>query len=409
MLVILATHPIQYQVPIWRHLARNGRVPFEVWYLTAHGVAPSLDREFGKSFQWDLPMLEGYPYRFVPEPVPGHLGGFWAVGLGADFRARLEGGTIKAILVPGWNVRACWEAVYFALRAGIQVWMRGDSNDLKVDKGLRRFGKRWLLGQLFVDVHNFLCVGEANRRLYRGYGIEEGRLASGPHCVDNARFATQARELRYQRQALRRAWGIQEDALCVLYAAKFISKKRPFDLVAAVQRLSFSDKFHHYHLLFVGSGELGAEVRQRCRVVFDAERQTVRTRLEHIHCAHSPVASFTGFLNQSEMARAYVAADALVLASDTEETWGLVVNEAMASGLPCVVSDACGCAEDLVVPLDPRLCYPCGDVEALAASIRWLADHPPDAAAIAARIARYDVGATAATLEQLWAEIAEKR
>ena len=60
-----------------------------------------------------------------------------------------------------------------------------------------------------------------------------------------------------------------------------------------------------------------------------------------------PSASFAGFLNQTEISKAYVAAEVLVLPSDYHETWGLVVNEAMASGLPCIVSDLCGCAEDL--------------------------------------------------------------
>jgi glycosyltransferase involved in cell wall biosynthesis len=79
--------------------------------------------------------------------------------------------------------------------------------------------------------------------------------------------------------------------------------------------------------------------------------------------ADAPVASFAGFLNQADISRAYVAADCLVLPSDYGETWGLVVNEAMASGLPCIVSRACGCAEDLV-ELDWT--FPPGDIAALA-------------------------------------------
>lgn len=402
MLAILATHPIQYQIPIWQQLARNGRVPFEVWYLTAHGVKPTHDPEFGQAVQWDVPLLEGYPYRFPSEPVIDRLGGFWDVGLGAEFRRRLAGGAVKAIFVQGWNVRACWEATFAAHRAGIRVWMRGDSNDLKIDKGLRRIAKRWLLGLLFDRVDQFLYVGEANCRLYRGYGIGDGRLVPGPHCVDNARFAAQARALRPQREALRHDWGIPDDAFCLLYAAKFIPKKRPLDLVAAVRRLGATDARRNYHILFVGAGQLGDVVRQQCRILHDAEDKSGKARLR---VTQAPDASFVGFLNQSDISRAYVAADALVLASDTEETWGLVVNEAMASGLPCVVSTACGAAEDLVAPLDPRLAYSCGDVAALADAIRWLADHPVPAPAIAERIARYDISATVETLERLWSEI----
>lgn len=406
MLAILATHPIQYQIPIWQRLAARGQVPFEVWYLTKHGVKPSLDVQFGKVLQWDLDLLGGYSARFPSGTVAEQLGGFWEVKLPADFRRLLMSGQIKALLVHGWNVRACWEAVYYAHRAGVRVWMRGESNDLKIDHGPRRLGKRWLLSRLLSQVDRFLYVGEANRRLYQGYGIGDERLVPGHYCVDNDRFAKQAHEILPRRQALRRAWGIPDEAFCLLYVGKFIPKKRPLDLVAAARLLAGSDADRRYHLLFVGSGELGDEVRQRCEVVFDADGTATAGGTPG---GQRPRASFAGFLNQSEISKAYVAANALVLPSDPEETWGLVVNEAMASGLPCVVSAACGCAEDLVAPLDPHLSYPCGDVTALAAAIRHLAAHPIPPPAIADRIARYDFTATVDTLERLWAEVAGSR
>src|SRR5206468_2285855 len=67
---------------------------------------------------------------------------------------------------------------------------------------------------------------------------------------------------------------------------------------------------------------------------------------------------FTGFLNQSEIVQAYLAADALVLPSDGEETWGLVVNEAMSCGRPCIVSDCVGCGPDLVAPGTTGFVFP---------------------------------------------------
>lgn len=404
MLAIIETHPIQYHVPIWRQVARNGRVPFEVWYLTAHGVQPSLDQQFGQTLQWDIPMLEGYPYRFAPGCMAKRLGRLWELGLGSAFRLRLRSGAIDAVLVPGWLARACWETVFLSQRAGLKVWMRGDSNDLKVDRGVRRTVKRWALAQMLARVDRFLCVGEANRRLYLGYGISEERLTSGPHCVDNARFAAESRLLRPQRQSLREAWGIPDNAFCLLFAGKFISKKRPLDLVAAVKRLAENSYGPKFHILFVGAGELSGEVRRQCRVVYDVEGGSLSAERRN-DSSSEPGASFAGFLNQSEIARAYVAADALVLPSDEGETWGLVVNEAMASGLPCLVSRACGCAEDLVQPLDPRLTFPCGDINGLAQSISWLVNNPLPADVIAKRIARYDVSATVSTLEGLWGEV----
>jgi glycosyltransferase involved in cell wall biosynthesis len=125
-------------------------------------------------------------------------------------------------------------------------------------------------------------------------------------------------------------------------------------------------RLRNIHLLFVGSGELEREMRQSCHVVYDAERaglQAPESSLSATSPGALPPASFAGFLNQTEISRAYVAADCLVLPSDYGETWGLVVNEALASGLPCIVSDACGCAEDLA---GAEFSFPMGNLVALA-------------------------------------------
>jgi glycosyltransferase involved in cell wall biosynthesis len=127
------------------------------------------------------------------------------------------------------------------------------------------------------------------------------------------------------------------------------------DLVEAVKRLGPS-----FHILFVGDGELGQSLR-------DATRRAEPNSSDR---AELPTASFAGFLNQREIVGAYVAADCLVLPSDSGETWGLVVNEAMATGLPCIASDRCGCAEDL---LPPEQIFPLGDVARLASCLQQLA------------------------------------
>ena len=115
-----------------------------------------------------------------------------------------------------------------------------------------------------------------------------------------------------------------------------------------------------------------------------------------------PNASFAGFLNQSEISRAYVAADCLVLPSDAQETWGLVVNEAMASGLPSIVSNACGCVEDLIEPIRPDLSYPVGDIAALERAMAAVITRPPKSELLRAHIAKYDTRQTIDTVERLY-------
>src|SRR5205823_1048737 len=118
-----------------------------------------------------------------------------------------------------------------------------------------------------------------NRRLYESYGVPADRLYAAPYAVDNERFARQADEIRAEKSEIRRQWGIPDNAFCVLFCGKFIPKKRPMDLVKAAQLLLSRRSLHDaprselppIHLLFVGSGQLGPELRTACNLVYDAE------------------------------------------------------------------------------------------------------------------------------------------
>jgi glycosyltransferase involved in cell wall biosynthesis len=374
MLAILTTHPIQYQVPIWQALAKDGRVPFEVWYLTDFGIKPSLDSQFGKTFSWDIDILSGYPYRLLQKAEGVRPGKVWECRLRERLRDRLRQAGAKALWIQGWQVVAYWQAAREAAAAGVELWLRAESNDLAPPppqlwkRPLKQLALRRLLG----GVDRFLYIGSANKRLYQRYGVPDSRLYSAPYAVDNERFAEQALALRPRRMELRRQWGIGDDAFCVLFCGKFIKKKRPLDLVRAAQSSIANGRLHNIHLLFVGSGELGRELRQSCHVVYDADSAGLQAPESSIAAgspSELPPTSFAGFLNQTEISHAYVAADCLVLPSDHGETWGLVVNEAMASGLPCIVSDACGCAEDLA---GDQFSFPMGSSAALAGKLERL-------------------------------------
>jgi glycosyltransferase involved in cell wall biosynthesis len=405
VLAILTTHPIQYQVPLWQALARDGRVPFEVWYLCDHAVRATADPEFGRTFAWDLGQgsLDGYPHRFLRTNPRRSLrpADFFGLRLQEPLAPLFREKNVSALWIQGWQKLAYWQAVAQAKSAGVEVWLRGETNDLAPPGGgLRRWLKRTRLRWLFSRVDRFLCIGTANQRFYAQHGVSAARMFAAPYGVDHARFAVQASALRSRRAEIRAQWGIAADAFCVLYCGKFIPKKRPFDLVEAAALLGAeSSGSSPIHLLFVGSGELGGELRARCNVVFDADAPG--TCAAGAADAGRPRATFAGFLNQVEISRAYVAADVLVLASDHGETWGLVVNEAMASGVPCVVSDAAGCGEDLVAPLDSAARFPLGDLRALAAALRRMRANAPSSSALARVVGRHDYAVTVQTVAAL--------
>jgi glycosyltransferase involved in cell wall biosynthesis len=309
-------------------------------------------------------LLSGYPHQFLKVNDDWDLKRFRGIRLRENLAARVRSQGVRALWIEGWRFSAFWKALGAAKRNGVKVWMRGDSNDLKRERLWKRLPKRTILGRHLKRVDRFLCVGSANRRLYESYGIGRSKLISTPHCVDNDRFAEQAAESRRERNDLRVKWRIPQNAFCFLFCGSFINIKRPLDLVEAAKRLmQASGSQSPVHLLFVGGGQLGPELRRSCRVVFDADDAAAGGG--RATNATAPHASFAGFLNQSGIASAYAAADAIVLPSESE-TWGLVVNEAMACGIPAVVSDHCGCAEDLPARVDQHLVFRCGDIDDLA-------------------------------------------
>jgi glycosyltransferase involved in cell wall biosynthesis len=180
---------------------------------------------------------------------------------------------------------------------------------------------------------------------YLNYGISEDRIFECNYFVDNRWFRERMDQLGEDRDITRTHWGIKTNAVCFLYAGKLISKKRIPDLLQAFETVWRVRK--DIHLLVVGTGELMSSAQQ-----YVSERRL-------------PV-TFSGFLNQSEIVKAYAATDCLVLPSDFGETWGLVVNEAMACGRPVIVSDRVGCGPDLVENDVTGFIFPFGDPQALA-------------------------------------------
>jgi glycosyltransferase involved in cell wall biosynthesis len=271
--------------------------------MSDHATKPSFDTEFKQTFAWDVDMLEGYPYRLLKTNPNHDVSKFGRLRLAEPLGKMLREKKVEALWIQGWQVAAYWQAVWQASRGDVPVWLRGESNDLGSTSGWKRPIKRAALGRFFSKVSEFLYIGTANRRMYEKFGVSEKQLHPAYYCVDNERFRKQASELRPLRAEIRRAWGIPEDQFCLLFAGKFIAKKRPLDLVNAVKQLPMQRK-DKPHLLFVGSGDLGNELRSACDVVYDAESPaSLRTNLSD---DENPRASFTGFLNQTEISKAYI-------------------------------------------------------------------------------------------------------
>jgi glycosyltransferase involved in cell wall biosynthesis len=346
---ILASHPIQYQAPLFRALSDT--INLEV--LFAH--RPSAQQQaagFGGAFEWDVDLLTGYNHRFLRNVARRPSSSRFLGCDNPELNTLIRGTRFDAFIVYGWNLKTYWQAVNACHKEKIPVLVRGDSQLNTNTRSAKSTLKQLVYPRLLRQFDGFLAVGRRNEEYLRHYNVPADRIYFTPHCVDNDWFGLRAKEARPKRDAMRTTWGASPQTVVALYVGKFNTKKRPLDLVNALQKLTRSSR--QVMAVFVGSGDL--EPRLRSAVA----RSNVR-------------AFFAGFRNQTELPSYYVAADVLVLPSDGGETWGLVVNESMACGLPAIVSDAVGCGPDLVEQGATGFTYKCGDVDALAANLAQVA------------------------------------
>jgi glycosyltransferase involved in cell wall biosynthesis len=343
-IAIVTTHPIQYQAPWFRALAARTDLEMEVFFCHEATAEEQSAAGFGVRFDWDLPLLDGYSYSFLKNvasrPAIGKFSGLDT----PEIKSIIRRERFDAVIVNGWHFKSAWQTFRACWQTGTPVMARGDSTLYNQRDPLKKILKwpyyRWFIPKLDAC----LAVGKWSREYYLHYGARADRVFIVPHVIDDHFFARESVGLKTERGAIRGEWGLAEEAAVFLFAGKFIDVKRPMDFVRAVEEAAGLDP--SVMGLMVGDGPL----RGACEAY---------SRQHHV-----PV-KFTGFLNQSQIARAYVACDALVLAS-ASETWGLVVNEAMACGRPCIVSDMVGCGPDMIVGGETGDIFAVGDVGALA-------------------------------------------
>lgn len=350
MLAVIETHPIQYHAPVYRALQTEFGVPVTVIYGSDFSVVGYEDREFGTTFAWDIDLLSGYTPIFlsrVSRGGPRSLEEVSARSLGTA----LQGAAPRAVLVVGYSPRFHQVALYQAWRAKYPILFRAETTDhTKRRDPLKAWVWSRMLRWIYQACSKLLYVGQRSYQHFKRLGCPDEKLVFSPYCVDLTPFAHDEAARARLRQDMRQRLGISEAQMVLLFSGKLSPRKGPELLLKAVKALS-PDLRKDIVVLFLGDGEL-------------------RQALEEL--AQNPPsiqASFVGFQNQTRLSNYYHAADLLVLPSQHSETWGLVVNEALHHGLPCVTSEDVGCTPDLIDPCLTGNIFKTTSIPSLASAI----------------------------------------
>jgi 1,2-diacylglycerol 3-alpha-glucosyltransferase len=239
----------------------------------------------------------------------------------------------QVVAIPGWSDRCSLAALWWCGSRGIPVVVMSETT-------VWDFERKWLKENLKRRLIRLCAAGLVGGRAHVEYleqlGLDRAKIFLGYDTVDNDYFAARTAAIRSQVSGLRRRHELPEKYF--LASARFVEKKNLSRLIRAyagyrelaAKAKNGSGKEGAWDLVLLGDGPLRESIRQ----------QITALRLERHVLLH-------GFKQYADLPVYYGLAKVFIHASTTEQ-WGLVVNEAMASGLPVLVSKRCGCAMDLV-------------------------------------------------------------
>ena len=329
-LAIITTHPIQYQTPLFKKLAK--KLPnLQVFFASRHGLSSKyIDPEFKKNIKWDIGsrMLDGYKSEFSKNQNK-NINQFSLNFL--NLEKKLIKGNFDHILVLGWNNLLYISAILYALKHKIKLILRVETNLLLKINPIKRLIKTIILKNLFKKINYFLAIGILNKNFLLNHNVPRKKIYPGPYFVDNNFFSKKIKKKSKSKKKI------------VLFVGKLIQRKNPFEFLNLAQMFIKNKKIQ---FIMIGDGILKKECQQ-----FINER-----RLNNV--------SLIGFVNQTQLKKYYQKSDLLIVPS-YYETWGLVINEAFASNIPVICSENCGASKDLILNGKTGFTYPTNELKIL--------------------------------------------
>jgi glycosyltransferase involved in cell wall biosynthesis len=303
-----------YRIPVFNVLAAHPDVDLHVIFLAE--TDPSMRR-------WKVYKEE---IRFSYEVLPHwrrRIAGYNLL-LNRGMASALERARPDTIVCGGYGYLASWQVLGWARRRNRPVFLWSESNQQDQRRGMPHVEK---LKRHFIGAcRGFVVPGKSAAAYAATFGVPRESIFVAPNAVDNAFFSQEASAVRSRAAEMRRQFALPERYF--LYVGRLVLSKGVFDLLEAYSRLA-PELRTKAELLFVGDGVEQPELEARAASI------------------HPGAVRFAGFAHRERLAVYYALAEALVFPTHTDP-WGLVVNEAMACGIPIVATDAAGCVADLV-------------------------------------------------------------
>lgn len=345
------THPIQYFAPLYRRLAQEPDIDLTVVFSSDLSVRKQgyTDSGFGVEVKWDVPLLDGYNYEFLPVLRNSDQIGF-AKPLNRGVERTIRNHHFHALWLHGYSTLTNLRAACTARSLHIPAFIHTDSSRYNRSPA-KLLVKRAFFYWLRPKLSGVLAIGKNSTDYWRYNMGPDFPIFPYPYAVDNDLFQQRCCAASPHREQFRQSLGLKPGRPVILFAAKFIARKRAIDLIAAYIKNWREGVQPAPYLLLIGDGP---------------ERDVLKRMVSEANC---PDIRFLGFRNQSELPAFYDLCDVFVLAS-VNEPWGLAINEAMNAGRAVIVSEQVGCQPDLVEDGVNGAVVQATQIDSLAAGLR---------------------------------------
>jgi glycosyltransferase involved in cell wall biosynthesis len=312
--VILTEIIAPYRVPVFNALAREEDVDLRVIFLAETDPVLRQWRVYKEEIDFPYDVLRSLRWR------AGRLNVLLNWGLGSV----LSAASPDSIICGGYNYLASWEALLWARRHEVPFLLWSESN--RQDERRGHVGIEFLKHEFLRRCAGFVVPGRSAFEYLESLGVSASKIVTAPDAVDIEFFSRGAEAARREGGTLRKTLVVPERY--ILYAGRLVAEKGVFDLLEAYARLESNLRLA-VGLVFAGDGIAKPQLQERARQIAPGA----------VH--------FPGFAHRERLAQLYGLAEVLVLPTHSDP-WGLVVNEAMACGLPIIATNVAGCADDLV-------------------------------------------------------------
>jgi glycosyltransferase involved in cell wall biosynthesis len=330
-ILVVSEIPTPYRLPLYEGLHARPEIDLEVVFCARQEP----DRP------WELSSaLASVPHRVLRGVAPTlrTKRGTFVYQINPGIVGLLANGSYDAVVIGGYAVFAEQAAIAIARARGIPYLLHSESTLLKSRGPTKRLLKEAFVRPLVRGAAGALAAGSAAARYLQHYGMDPSRIRIVPNTIDVAAYRHASEAARLRAREIRERWNLPQRY--VLYAGRLLEVKGIGDLIHALTLLGDAAPA----AVVAGQGPMAARLPP------------------------APAVRHVGFVQQAELIELLALADWTVVPSHAE-SWGVVVNEALAAGCPVIASDAVGAAEDLIVEGVNGHIVPARDPAALASAL----------------------------------------